>query len=182
MRRLCVTLLVVIPALLVGASSHPASSLAPTSPMFRVATFNIHKGADTPGHYDLEQTIETIRRLDADLVGAQEVMQNDAGLNCDDQPALIAAGLRRRTGRPWTHVYLKAWVGEDKRCLQRGRGDNANTEGVAVFTPERCGRFDFRAPVRRAGGVGRTPRLDASDAHRRDPSRGEPAEPARPRT
>jgi endonuclease/exonuclease/phosphatase family metal-dependent hydrolase len=136
MRRLCVTLLVVIPALLVGASTHRAASLAPVSPMFRVATFNIHKGADTPGHYDLEQTIETIRRLNADLVGAQEVMQNDAGLNCDDQPALIAAGLRRRTGRPWTHVYLKAWVGEDTRCLQRGRGDNANTEGVAVFTPE----------------------------------------------
>jgi len=143
MRRLCVTLLVVVPALLVGATSHQVRSVTPDPSTFRIATFNIHKGADTPGHYNLEHTIETIRRLDVDLVGVQEVMQNDAGLHCDDQPALIAAGLRRLTGHPWTHVYVKAWVGDDRRCLNRGQGDNAATEGVAVFTPERVVSSSF---------------------------------------
>ena len=137
MRRLCVMLLVVVPAVLVGASGQRAAPEHRPSRTFRVATFNIHKGADRPGRYDLEQTIETIRHLDADLVGVQEALRNHAGYNCDDQPALIAEGLRRRTGRPWTHVYAKAWGTENAQCLERGRGDGVQTEGVAFLTPER---------------------------------------------
>ena len=137
MRRLCVMLLVVVPAVLVGASGQRAAPEPRPSRAFRVATFNIHKGADRPGRYDLEQTIEAIKLLDADLVGVQEVLRNHAGFNCDDQPALIAEGLRRRTGRPWTHAYAKSWVTENRRCLERGQGDGVQTEGVAFFTPER---------------------------------------------
>ena len=137
MRRLCVLLLVVVPAVLAGASSQRAVLAPSPTRTFRVATFNIHKGADRPGRYDLEQTIETIRHLDADLVGVQEALRNHAGYNCDDQPALIAEGLRRRTGRPWRHAYAKSWVTENRQCLERGRGDGVQTEGVAFFTPER---------------------------------------------
>ena len=137
MRRLCVLLLIVVPAALAGASGQRIAHAPRPSETFRVATFNIHKGADRPGRYDLEQTIAAIEHLDADLVGVQEALRNHAGFNCDDQPALIAEGLRRRTGRPWTHVYAKSWVTEDRRCVERGQGDDVQTEGVAFFTPER---------------------------------------------
>ena len=137
MRKLCLTLLVVVPAVLTGALGQPAASAPRPTRTFRVATFNIHKGADRPGRYDLERTIEAIRRLDADLVGVQEVLRNHAGFDCDDQPALIAEGLRRRTGRPWTHAYAKSWITDNRQCLERGQGDDVATEGVAFFTPER---------------------------------------------
>ena len=137
MRRLSVLLLVVVPAVLVTASGQRAAPAPSPAPTFRVATFNIHKGADRPGRYDLEQTIEAIRHLDADLVGVQEALRNHAGFNCDDQPALIAEGLTQRTGRPWTHAYVESWVTEDRRCLERGQGDGVETEGVAFFTRQR---------------------------------------------
>jgi endonuclease/exonuclease/phosphatase family metal-dependent hydrolase len=137
MRRLSVLLLVVVPVVLMGASGQrPAAEFRPTQ-TFRVATFNIHKGADRPGLYDLDQTIDLIQHLDADLVGVQEALRNHAGFQCDDQPALIAEGLRRRTGRPWTYVYAQSWITEDRRCLERGAGDDVETEGVAFFAPGR---------------------------------------------
>lgn len=135
MRRLCVLLLVVVPVALMGASSQRPTGAFDSAPPFRVATFNIHKGADRPGLYDLDQTIDLIQSLDADLVGVQEVLRNHAAFECDDQPALITAGLRRRTGRPWTSVYAQSWVTEDRRCLERGDGDDVETEGVAFFAP-----------------------------------------------
>jgi len=137
MRRLLVMLVVVGAAVLVGASGQRAVPEPRRTGTLRVATFNIHKGADRPGRYDLEQTIEAIQHLDADLVGVQEALRNHPEFNCDDQPALIAEGLRRRTGRPWTHTYTKSWVTEDRHCLERGQGDDVQTEGVAFFTPER---------------------------------------------
>ncbi|MSO84022.1 MAG: hypothetical protein EXQ53_12140 [Acidobacteria bacterium] len=137
MRRLRVALLVVVTAVLAEASARWAPSLPDTDRTFRVATFNIHKGASRRGPYDLERTIEALGRLDADLIGVQEVMRNHAGFNCDDQPALIADGLRRRTGRPWRHVYAKSWITRNRQCMERGRGDGVETEGVAFFTPER---------------------------------------------
>ena len=137
MRRLCVALLVVVVAALAGASNRRALSAPDAVRTFRVATFNIHKGAARQGRYDLERTIEAIRHLDADLVGVQEVMRNHPDFNCDDQPALVAEGLRRRTGRPWTHTHVKAWITTNRHCLERGRGDDVATEGLAFFTPER---------------------------------------------
>jgi len=137
MRKLSVLLSIVVPVALMGAAGQrPPVDFRP-APTFRVATFNIHKGADRPGRYDLEQTIDLIAHLDADLVGVQETLRNHAGFSCDDQPALIPEGLRRRTGRPWTYVYAQSWVTEDRRCLTRGNGDDVETEGVAFFTPGR---------------------------------------------
>jgi len=137
MRRLPLALLIVALAAFVWPLAHRAASLPNAARTFRVATFNIHKGADREGHYHLEQTIEAIGRLDADLVGVQEAMQNHPDFNCDDQPALIAEGLRRRTGRPWTQVFVKAWITDHRQCLERGRGKGLETEGVAIFSPER---------------------------------------------
>src|SRR4029077_7386673 len=104
MRAFVVTVLVVVAAVVTANSIRRDAFARDASPTFRVATFNIHKGADRSNHYDLARTIDAIAHFDADLVGVQEAMRNDAGLNCDDQPALITAGLRRRTGRPWTQV------------------------------------------------------------------------------
>ena len=133
MLRLCVALLVVVLVALAGASGRRATSAPDAARTFRVATFNIHKGAARQGRYDLDRTIEAIRHLDADLVGVQEVMRNHPDFNCDDQPALIAEGLRRRTGRPWAHVHVKAWITENRYCLEHGRGSDVATEGVAFF-------------------------------------------------
>ena len=133
MGRLAILPLVVVPVMLVGAvGQRPSTEFRPAT-TFRVATFNIHKGADRPGLYDLDQTIDLIQHLDADLVGVQEVLRNHAGFECDDQPALIAEGLQRRTGRPWTHVYAQSWITDNRRCLERGEGDGVQTEGVAFF-------------------------------------------------
>ncbi|MDA1183554.1 MAG: endonuclease/exonuclease/phosphatase family protein [Acidobacteria bacterium] len=137
MRRLGALLTVVVPVALMGASGQRAAVASYPAPTFRVATFNIHKGADRPGRYDLEQTIDLIAHLDADLVGVQEALRNHAGFGCDDQPALIAEGLRQRTGQPWTSVYAQSWVTEDRRCLGRGQGDDVETEGVAFFARDR---------------------------------------------
>ena len=103
----------------------------------RVATFNIHKGADRQERYDLQRTIDAIARLDADVVGVQEVLRNHASFGCDDQPALIARGLRRLTGRAWHYVYERAWLTENDACLRGGRGRETEGEGLAIFARDR---------------------------------------------
>ena len=132
MRRFALAL-VVVSVVLAGTSGRRASSASDTVTRFRVATFNIHKGANRQGRYDLERTVEAIQHLDADLVGVQEVMRNHPDFHCDDQPALIAEGLRRRSGRPWTHAHAKGWITEDRQCLAAGRGSDVATEGLAIF-------------------------------------------------
>ena len=136
MPRLAVPLVIVI-ALVTWPLVRRTAPQSEAAQTFRVVTFNIHKGADVGGHYDLDRTTDAIARLEADLVGVQEAMRNHPEFNCDDQPALIAEGLRRRTGHPWTHVYEKAWVTERRQCQEGGRGNGVETEGVAVFARER---------------------------------------------
>ena len=137
MRRLLLALLVAVAVAFLWPLSHRAASLPDAARTFRVATFNIHKGADRGNHYDLQRTIEAIAHLDADVVGVQEAMQNHPDFNCDDQPSLIAAGLRKRTGRPWTHVFVKAWLTDHRQCMERGRGKDIETEGLAIFARDR---------------------------------------------
>ena len=102
---------------------------------FRVATFNIYKGADVRNRYNLSGTIEALAALDADVVGLQEVLRNHPHFNCDDQPKMIAEGLRRLTGRAWHVVFQGGWFGPNRECMDRGRGDNVETEGLAFVTP-----------------------------------------------
>lgn len=132
MRRLSIAVLAMVVAA-AGIAGQRASSAPNATRSFRVATFNIHKGSNRQGHYDLERTIDAISRLDADLVGVQEAMRNHPDFNCDDQPALIADGLTRRTGRRWTHVHAKAWILDDNKCLSSGRGSDIATEDLALI-------------------------------------------------
>jgi endonuclease/exonuclease/phosphatase family metal-dependent hydrolase len=103
----------------------------------RVATFNIYKGADVRNRYDLSGTIDAIASLKADVVGLQEVLRNHPHFNCDDQPKMIAEGLRRISGRAWHVVFRGGWFGPNRECMDRGRGDNVETEGLAFVTPHR---------------------------------------------
>jgi endonuclease/exonuclease/phosphatase family metal-dependent hydrolase len=139
MLPLFIALLVAVSAVVYSVSPDVSpDTLATSRPgTFRVVTFNVYKGAGSDNRYDLQRTIEAIARLDADLVGVQEVLRNHPQFDCDDQPARIAAGLRRLTGRRWAHVYARAWIADTRECVEQGRGDGAATEGVAFFTPER---------------------------------------------
>ena len=126
---------VALVALCLQASSLGAARAARRD--FRVATFNIYKGADVRNRYNLSGTIEAIASLDADVVGLQEVLRNHRHFNCDDQPKMIAEGLRRITGRAWHVVFQGGWFGPNRECMDRGRGDNVETEGLAFVTPHR---------------------------------------------
>lgn len=123
-------------AMVLAGPSAPgtASSASAQQQTFRVATFNIHKGADRRGHYDLQRTIDVIHRLNVDLIGVQESMRHHPDFNCDDQAARIADGLRRRTGRAWAHVSAKAWMTTDRRCLTDGRGSDVASEDLAFIS------------------------------------------------
>jgi endonuclease/exonuclease/phosphatase family metal-dependent hydrolase len=136
MPRLFLPLLVMVASAVYSVSDRTEAIASPRG-AFRVATFNVYKGADNEDRYNLQGTIEAIARLDADIIGVQEALRNHPQFNCDDQPALITEGLRRLTGRRWTHIYAKSWVTENRECLERGRGDGVATEGVALFTPDR---------------------------------------------
>ena len=133
--RLFIALLIVVATAVYSVAT--GTVVASRRGTFRVVTFNIYKGAGTDNRYHLQRTIEAIARMDADVVGVQEALRNHPQFNCDDQPALIAEGLRRLTGQRWTHVYAKAWITDNRECLARGRGDDVATEGVALLTPER---------------------------------------------
>ena len=135
MPRLFIALSIVVSSAVYSVATDTIVASRPGT--FRVVTFNIYKGAGSDNRYDLQRTIEAIARLDADVVGVQEALRNHPQFNCDDQPALIADGLRRLTGRRWTHVYAKAWITDNRECLARGRGDGVATEGVALLTPDR---------------------------------------------
>ncbi len=136
MRFLRVALSIAVLAGLALLSPRWTATRAEVKPTFRVATWNIHKGADRHNTYHLEKTIDAIASFDADVVGLQEVMRNQIETNCDDQAPLIAEGLRRRTGRPWTHVFVKGWISDKRYCQERGRGDDVEVEGLAIFAAE----------------------------------------------
>lgn len=136
MRPWYLALVIVIAATLATVADRPAAGARERDDTLRVATFNIHKGADGEDRYDLQRTVEAIATLDADLVGLQEVLRNHAQFNCDDQPAVIAEGLSRITKRRWSYVFERGWITSNRECLDRGRGDGVETEGLAFFAPE----------------------------------------------
>jgi endonuclease/exonuclease/phosphatase family metal-dependent hydrolase len=151
MLRLFLPLVLLIGAAVYSVSERTVAS-ASNQGVFRVATFNIYKGADNADRYDLRRTIEAIARIDANLVGVQEALRNHPQFNCDDQPALIAEGLRRVTGKRWVHTYARSWVTDNRDCMARGRGDDVATEGLAFFAPERITATDYiNLPESRVG-------------------------------
>ena len=67
----------------------------------RVMTFNIQHGIDGSQTYRLQTAIDTIARVNPDVVALQEVTRNHPFYNCDDQPAQLA---RRCIGPDWPAV------------------------------------------------------------------------------
>jgi hypothetical protein len=55
-------------------------------------------------------------------------------IRCDDQPALIAEGLRRRSGLPWHYVHAKAWITEKTECAKAGQGDGSHRRAGILHT------------------------------------------------
>jgi endonuclease/exonuclease/phosphatase family metal-dependent hydrolase len=136
LRRLKLAYLVAIALVpMLCLQARPAGGARAAGRDVRVATFNIYKGADVRNRYNLSGTIEAIASLDADVVGLQEVLRNHPHFKCDDQPKMIAEGLRHITGRAWHVVFQGAWFGSNRECMDRGRGDNVETEGLAFVTP-----------------------------------------------
>lgn len=145
MARLFLTLVVLAVVSVIGLSG-PASTApaqAPDPARLRVLTWNIQKGLDSSGDYDLERTIATIAALQPDIVGLQEVMRNHAGFRCDDQPALLAKGLQRVTRRPWVQTHRREWVTKKRACVESGRGDGVETEGLVLLAPEPFAETEF---------------------------------------
>lgn len=126
---------IVFACVLAGVSVAECSAPAAATETFRVATFNIHKGATRAGRYDLQGIIEAIAKLRVDAIGLQEVIRHHPGLQCDDQPALIAAGLTRATGRKWDYVFATAFTMPDATCPGADGGKVVSAEGEAIFTP-----------------------------------------------
>ncbi len=125
-----------------GGGGSPASPSAAGLPApaggtpIRVMTFNIQHGIDGNQTYQLQTAIDAIARIAPDIVGIQEITRNHPHYNCDDQPALMAKGLQRATGRPWTYVFQQQWFTPDRSCVDSGRGDGNETEGLALFAPQ----------------------------------------------
>jgi endonuclease/exonuclease/phosphatase family metal-dependent hydrolase len=100
----------------------------------KAMTFNIQHGIDGTNRYNLQRAIDTIARVQPDIVGLQEVTRNHPAYNCDDQPARIASGLRAATGQTWDVTYEQEWFTPDTSCQKSGRGDGPETEGLAILT------------------------------------------------
>jgi len=122
-----------------GSSSPSSPSSGPAEALvaqpFVVMTFNIQHGLNGAGKYGLQAAIDTIARVNPDLVGVQELTRNHPSYNCEDQPARIAEGLSAATGRSWTAQYQQEWTTTIRDCPMSGRGDGPETEGIGFFAP-----------------------------------------------
>jgi endonuclease/exonuclease/phosphatase family metal-dependent hydrolase len=126
-------------------------------------TFNIQHGLNNAGSYDLKYAIDTIARIQPDLVGVQELTRNHPTYRCEDQPAKIAEALSGATGRRWTAHYQQEWFTPNRECQNSGRGDGPETEGLAFFAPDSLvpptftqlwnGRIGLLTPLRRGKDV-----------------------------
>jgi len=125
-------------AVAIAAIVHPGAR-AGTEGTVTVMTFNIQHGIDGSNKYNLQRAIDTIAKMQPDLVGLQEVTRNHPYYNCDDQPARIAEGLKVATGRAWSVVYEQEWFTPNVECKDSGRGDGKETEGLAFLSPAPLG-------------------------------------------
>ena len=126
-------------AIAVAAFVERRGVIADSPAALQVMTFNIQHGIDGSHKYNLQRAIDTIARVQPDLVGLQEVTRNHPYYNCDDQPARIAEGLRTATGHPWSVVYEQEWFTPNVECQQSGKGDGKETEGIAFLSSSPLG-------------------------------------------
>jgi endonuclease/exonuclease/phosphatase family metal-dependent hydrolase len=127
---------VAVGAALILSSSAPVLRAYDPPPGVKVMTFNIQHGIDGSDRYHLQTAIDTIARINPDIVALIELTRNHPFYNCEDQPKLMADGLSQATGRRWTWVYRQQWFTANKECLSAGRGDAAETEGLGFLAPE----------------------------------------------
>jgi endonuclease/exonuclease/phosphatase family metal-dependent hydrolase len=137
MRSIVSALLALAAAAAVGPARSPAPGADDTPPGVKVMTFNIQHGIDGSQRYHLQTAIDTIARINPDIVALQEVTRNHPFYNCDDQPKAIADALTKATGRQWTSVYHQQWFTPNKECVSSGRGDGPETEGVDFLAAEK---------------------------------------------
>jgi endonuclease/exonuclease/phosphatase family metal-dependent hydrolase len=116
-----------------GATTGPSS--IERQQTFTVMTFNVQHGLDFAGSYDLQRAAEVIARVSPDLVAVQEITRNHPAYRCEDQPRVIAEKLGQLTGRQWQFIYQREWFTPDRSCVDGGRGDGPETEGLAFFAP-----------------------------------------------
>jgi endonuclease/exonuclease/phosphatase family metal-dependent hydrolase len=128
-----------IAAASLGASTAHPVARADAAGGVTVMTFNIQHGIDGSNKYNLQRAIDTIAKVQPDLVGLQEVTRNHPYYNCDDQPAKIAEGLKAATGRAWSVVYEQEWFTPNVECRDSGRGDGKETEGLVFLSPQPLG-------------------------------------------
>jgi endonuclease/exonuclease/phosphatase family metal-dependent hydrolase len=141
-----------------SAPSAAAASRAPVQ--IKVMTFNIQHGIDGKNRYNLQSAIDTIARVQPDIVGLQEVARQNASYNCDDEAPLIAAGVTTATGQPWTPLFEQEWFTQERTCESTGRGSGAATEGLAFISRRGIGnpaklpladsRLGYEVPIREA--------------------------------
>jgi endonuclease/exonuclease/phosphatase family metal-dependent hydrolase len=111
-------------------------AIDPTESGVRVMTFNIQHGIDGRQKYRLQSAIDTIARINPDIVALAELTRNHPYYNCDDQPKLLAEGVSRATGRKWMWLYQQEWFTPNRECVDSGRGDGRETEGLGFLAPE----------------------------------------------
>lgn len=134
----CVAVVALLACAACGGSNSPTSPSSPggaRAPVtVRVMTFNIQHGIDGSERYTPQTAIAAIAAVNPDVVTLEELTRNHPSYNCDDQPAMFADGLTRRTGRQWSAIYREQWFTPDKSCMQSGRGDAAESEGIALLS------------------------------------------------
>ena len=135
-RRVACLSQLILGVLVVFACGSASSPTQPGGPEFRVMTFNIQHGLNGAGAYGLKWSVETIARIQPDLVGLQELTRNHPSYQCEDQPARIAEGLSAATGRRWIAHYQQEWFTPNRECQTSGRGDGPETEGLGFFAPD----------------------------------------------
>jgi endonuclease/exonuclease/phosphatase family metal-dependent hydrolase len=97
-----------------ATTSSPESLMATPEPIptsagavgLRVLEWNVHHGAGTDGHYNLDRIATWIARMNADVVMLNEVEMN-TGWGNEDQPARYEALLEAKTGRNWHRMFTQ---------------------------------------------------------------------------
>jgi len=101
-------------------------------------TFNIQHGIDGAHKYNLQRAIDTIAKLQPDLVGLQEVTRTTRTTTA----TISRRGSRRAEGgdRPSVvRVNRQEWFTPNVECQQNGKGDGKETEGLAFVSPHPIG-------------------------------------------
>jgi endonuclease/exonuclease/phosphatase family metal-dependent hydrolase len=137
MRSVVIALAAGAAALTIGLRARSTvSGTYDSPPGVKVMTFNIQHGIDGSQRYRLRTSIDTIARINPDIVALVELTRNHPSYDCDDQPKVMADELTKATGRRWTWVYRQQWFTKNKECMDGGRGDAPETEGLGFLAPE----------------------------------------------